>query len=92
MASNENDSEVMERRGRGRRRAASAPPSGGMSTAQMLWADLRKRPVSSEPSDDELAYLEMEEAARREAEEARSRAHNLDDSKVEQMRRRYGVS
>ena len=92
MASNDNDSEVMERKSRGRRRTPSAPPSGGMSTMQMLWADLRKRPVASEPSDDELVYLEMEEAARREAEQARASAHNLDDAKVEQMRRRYGVS
>ena len=92
MASNDNDSEVKERQRRGRRRTPSAPSSGGMSTMQMLWADLKKRPVPSEPSDDELAYMEMEEAARREAEEARAAAHNLDDAKVEQMRRRYGVS
>ena len=92
MASNDNDSEVMERQRRGRRRTAPAPSDGKPSMMHMLWADLRKRPVASEPSDDELAYLEEEERMRQEANEVLAKAHTLDDSRVEQMRRRYGVS
>lgn len=92
MARKDNDSEVMERPSRGRRRSSSAPSDGKPSMMQMLWADLRKRPVPSDPSDDELAYLEEEERLRQEADQVLAKAHTLDDSKVEQMRQRYGVS
>ena len=91
MPSKDNDSEVMERAGRGRRRASSAPAGGKPTMMQMLWADLRKRPVPSEPSDDELAFIEQEEEALRVSGEVMARAHTLDEAKVDQMRRRYGV-
>ena len=57
---------------------------------QLLWADLRKRPIASEPSDDELADLEMEEENRRETEAILSKAHHYDPVMLEKMIRRYG--
>lgn len=89
MSSNENDSDVMEQSGRGRRPASS---NGRMSMMQMLWADLRKRPVPSEPSDEELALAEAHEDLRREQSQILARAHSMSQTHVDHMSRRYGAS
>lgn len=88
MSSNDNDFDATERSSRGSRGSTG----GKMSTMQMLWADLRKRPVAAEPSDDELAYIEMEEAVRREQSEILARAHSMDQNHVARMAQRYGVN
>lgn len=92
MAKHDNGSEVATRTRRGRRRTSPPAVDGRPSMMQMLWSDLRHRRIPSEPSNDELAYLEMEEAAQREADEVLARAHSLDEAKVDQLRRRYEIN
>ena len=88
MSSNDNDSDVMDRSGRG---SHSSGSGGKMSMMQMLWADLRKRPVPSDPSSDELAYIEEEEAIRQQQSEILARAHSMSQAHVDHMARRYGA-
>ncbi|MFP5376033.1 MAG: hypothetical protein ACLGIO_04520 [Acidimicrobiia bacterium] len=59
---------------------------------RLLWADLRKQPISSPPSAEELALMEEEEELRREQEVLLERAATVGDAKVDQWRMRYGAN
>jgi hypothetical protein len=92
MASNDNDSEVTTRRRRGRRPEPAPATDGNPGLMRLLWADLRKRPISSPPSAEELALMEEEEDLRREQEALLERAATVGDAKVDQWRMRYGAN
>jgi len=92
MSSNDNDLEVTDRKRRGLRPSSGPASDGSPGMMKVLWADLRKRPVPSEMSTEELEWLEEEEAARRETEAVLERAHTVGDDKVNQWRMRYGTN
>ncbi len=89
MASEEKE---LETTGRGRRRRApsSRPQAqGNPGLLRVLWSDLRKQRIPTEPDAEELAWLEAQEEQLR-AEAAKiGRVHAISAEHRETLRRRY---
>lgn len=89
MASDEQDVEVTERGRRGRRPSSKPKSDGNPGLLKVLWADLRKQPVPSEPDPDEEAWFEEEEELRR-AEGAKvGKVHSIGAEHLDALRQRY---
>lgn len=56
---------------------------------QVLWADLRKKPLPSEPDPDDQEWLEQQREMGRQASARVGRVHSLSEQQFEQLRRRY---
>ena len=89
MATEETDMETTERERRGGRPSSGPVTTGSPGTLRLLWADLRKQQIYSEPDPlaDEEFELQQEDRARRSAQIGR--VHSLGPEAYERMRRRY---
>lgn len=66
-------------------------PSNGEKPGvlKLLWADLRKQPIPSEPDEVDLALYEEEQERKREHAERVGRVHSISASHMDSLRRRY---
>ena len=89
MATEETDMETAEQTRRGRRPAAAPVTTGNPGMLRLLWADLRKDQIYSEPDPlaDEEFELQQEDRMRHSAQIGK--VHSLGPEAYERMRRRY---
>lgn len=89
MASDEKELETSGRGRRGRRPQSKPETGGNPGLLRVLWADLRKQELPSEPDPEELAWLEEERELRRQEAAKVGRVHSLGEEHLERLRRRY---
>ncbi len=89
MASDEKELEASGRGRRGRRPSSKPASDGNPGLLRVLWADLRKQEVPSEPDPLELEEFEEEQEMRRQLSVRTGRVTMLPESKREQWRSRY---
>lgn len=89
MASNDADSDTKERGRRGRRPGPAPVTDGNPGLMRLLWADLRKQPVPSQPDPMEDVWFEEEQEMRRELAVRTGTVRELGDERRQKWRRWY---
>ncbi len=89
MASEEAELETTQRGRRGRRPSAGPVTDGSPGLLRLLWADLRKQQIYSEPDPVDLEEFEAEQEFKRSRAARTGPVHAIGADKLEQLRRRY---
>ena len=95
MSTEEQEVAGTEPKRRRRRRAPERQPEPMPSNGErpgvlkLLWADLRKQPIASEPDEVDLALYEEEQERQREHAARIGRVHSISASHMDTLRRRY---
>lgn len=89
MANDEQDVEVSGRGRRGRRPSSKPQNDGNPGLLKVLWADLRKQPVPSDPDPHEEEWFEEQQEVLRAKAAKIGSVHSIGPDHLETLRRRY---